>query len=100
MTRSGPSHQIRKQGTKMTNRTILLFLLVPILLSAQQTQDTKPEVLILTTGGTIASRTNAPLIAHFRDSAPGAPENSSKNKFVSKFHLGRIYSHDACNAEC
>ena len=47
----------------MTNRTILLCLLVPFLLSAQQMQDTKPEVLILTTGGTIASRTDAPLIA-------------------------------------
>ena len=47
----------------MTNRTILLFLLIPILLSAQQLQDAKSEVLILTTGGTIASRTDAPLIA-------------------------------------
>jgi len=47
----------------MTNRTILLFLLAPILLSAQHVPDTKPEVLILTTGGTIASRTDAPMIA-------------------------------------
>ena len=47
----------------MIYRTILLFLLFPILLSAQQIQGTKPDVLILTTGGTIASRTDAPLIA-------------------------------------
>ena len=47
----------------MTNRTILLFLLAPVLLSAQPMPDTKPEVLILTTGGTIASRTDAPLMA-------------------------------------
>ena len=47
----------------MTNRMILLFLFVPVLLSAQQNQDAKPDVLILTTGGTIASRTDAPLIA-------------------------------------
>ena len=47
----------------MINRTILLFLLIPTLLSAQQVQNTKPDVLILTTGGTIASRTDAPLIA-------------------------------------
>lgn len=46
----------------MTMRTILLFLLVPVLVSAQQNQDTKREVLILTTGGTIASRTDAPMI--------------------------------------
>jgi len=36
---------------------------MPISLSAQQMQAAKPEVLILTTGGTIASRTDAPLIA-------------------------------------
>ena len=42
---------------------ILFLLLFPILLSAQQVQDVKPEILVLTTGGTIASRTNAPLIA-------------------------------------
>ena len=47
----------------MTNRMILLFLFVPVLLSAQQNQDAKPDVLILTTGGTIARRTDAPLIA-------------------------------------
>lgn len=47
----------------MKNKTIQLFLLIPILLAAQKMQDTKPEVLILTTGGTIASRTDAPLIA-------------------------------------
>ena len=47
----------------MTNRTILLSLLAPILLTAQAMSDTNPEVLILTTGGTIASRTDAPLIA-------------------------------------
>ncbi len=47
----------------MTNRKILLSLLAPILLSAKAMSDTKPEVLILTTGGTIASRTDAPLIA-------------------------------------
>ena len=47
----------------MTNRTILLFLFAPILVSAQPMSDTKPEVLILTTGGTIASRTDAPFIA-------------------------------------
>ena len=52
-----------RQGTKMTNRTTLLFLLLPISLPAQETQDVNPEVLILTTGGTIASRTDAPLIA-------------------------------------
>ena len=52
-----------RQGTKMTNRTILLFLLLPISLPAQEIQDVKPDVLILTTGGTIASRTDAPLIA-------------------------------------
>lgn len=46
----------------MTNRTLLLFLFVPILLSAQQSRDTNLDVLILTTGGTIASRTDAPLI--------------------------------------
>jgi L-asparaginase len=47
----------------MPIRTILLLLLVPVFLSAQQTQSSKPEVLVLTTGGTIASRTDAPLIA-------------------------------------
>lgn len=47
----------------MTNLITLLFLLAPIILSAQPIPDTKPEVLILTTGGTIASRTEAPLIA-------------------------------------
>ncbi len=47
----------------MINRTILLFFFVPILLSAQQLEESRPDVLILTTGGTIASRTDAPLIA-------------------------------------
>ena len=47
----------------MTNRTILLFFFVPILLSAQQLEESRPDVLILTTGGTIASRTDAPLMA-------------------------------------
>lgn len=47
----------------MTIRTILFFFFFPVSVLAQQTQDVKPEVLILTTGGTIASRTNAPLIA-------------------------------------
>lgn len=42
---------------------IFLFLFAPTLLSAQNTLETKPEILILTTGGTIASRTDAPLIA-------------------------------------
>jgi len=42
---------------------VLLFLLIPVMSSAQQPQDSKPEILILTTGGTIASRTDAPLIA-------------------------------------
>ena len=46
----------------MTKRTILFLILIPVLLSAQETKDTKPDVLILTTGGTIASRTDAPLI--------------------------------------
>jgi L-asparaginase len=47
----------------MINRMILLFLLAPIVLSAQPIPDTKPGILILTTGGTIASRTDAPMIA-------------------------------------
>lgn len=47
----------------MPIRTILLLLSVPVFLSAQQMEDSKPEVLVLTTGGTIASRTDAPLIA-------------------------------------
>jgi L-asparaginase len=47
----------------MRTRIILLFLLIPGLAPAQNNLDAKPEVLILTTGGTIASRTDAPLIA-------------------------------------
>lgn len=47
----------------MINRMILLFLLAPIVLLAQPQPDTKPAILILTTGGTIASRTDAPMIA-------------------------------------
>ena len=47
----------------MINRMILLFLLAPIVLLAQPKPDTKPAILILTTGGTIASRTDAPMIA-------------------------------------
>jgi L-asparaginase len=54
---------MRRHHTKIVNRTILLFILFPVLLSAQQVQNAKPDVLILTTGGTIASRTDAPLIA-------------------------------------
>jgi L-asparaginase len=44
-------------------RAILVCLLLPFQLFAQGDRDIKPEVLILTTGGTIASRTDAPLIA-------------------------------------
>ena len=47
----------------MTIRMILLFLLAPVVLWAQPVLDKKPDVLILTTGGTIASRTAAPMIA-------------------------------------
>jgi L-asparaginase len=52
-----------RQGSKMRARIFLLFLLVAGLTSAQESLDARPEVLILTTGGTIASRTDAPLIA-------------------------------------
>lgn len=46
----------------MMSRIILLSLFIPTLLSAQQLHVTKAEVLILTTGGTIASLTDAPLM--------------------------------------
>ncbi|MGK0224578.1 MAG: L-asparaginase [Limisphaerales bacterium] len=52
-----------ERETKMINWAILILLLLPISLSAQEIQDAKTEVLIMTTGGTIASRTDAPLIA-------------------------------------
>jgi len=48
---------------KMTKQIFLLLIWIPLLSQAQQLEDTKPEILILTTGGTIASRTDAPLIA-------------------------------------
>ena len=35
-----------------------------------------------------------------RVAAPGTPEKISSNTIVSKFHLGRINSHKAGNAEC
>ena len=41
----------------------LLFLVIPVSSLAQHNEEVKPDVLILTTGGTIASRTDAPLIA-------------------------------------
>jgi L-asparaginase len=44
-------------------RTILVCLLLPGQLIAQGDMETMPDILILTTGGTIASRTDAPLIA-------------------------------------
>jgi L-asparaginase len=47
----------------MNARAFLIFLLLSGLVSAQQSADPMPEILILTTGGTIASRTDAPLIA-------------------------------------
>ena len=48
---------------RTARQLFLLLNLIPFLLQAQQLQETKPEILILTTGGTIASRTDAPLIA-------------------------------------
>lgn len=43
---------------------IILFLLIsPVLASAQSDQTPKADILILTTGGTIASRTDAPFVA-------------------------------------
>ncbi|MHC4709661.1 MAG: asparaginase domain-containing protein, partial [Planctomycetota bacterium] len=47
----------------MRTQIILLFLFMSGLAPAQERLEPKPEVLILTTGGTIASRTDAPLIA-------------------------------------
>jgi L-asparaginase len=47
----------------MRSGIILLALLVCGLVSAQENPNMKPRVLILTTGGTIASRTDAPLVA-------------------------------------
>jgi L-asparaginase len=48
-------------------RIAFLFVLFcsafPVVLLAQENEDAKPDVLILTTGGTIASRSNAPIIA-------------------------------------
>jgi L-asparaginase type II len=42
---------------------ILTLLLLPISLPVQGAEETMPDVLVLTTGGTIASRVDAPLIA-------------------------------------
>lgn len=46
----------------MRIRIALVFLLLSGLVLAQGTGESTPQVLILTTGGTIASRTDAPLI--------------------------------------
>ena len=42
---------------------IFFCIALPVVLPAQENEDAKPDVLILTTGGTIASRSNAPIIA-------------------------------------
>lgn len=47
----------------MRIRVFLVFFFVAGVVLAQERTETKPEVLILTTGGTIASRADAPLIA-------------------------------------
>lgn len=47
----------------MNARAFLIILLLSGLVSAQENGDPMAEILILTTGGTIASRTDAPLIA-------------------------------------
>ncbi len=46
----------------MRTISVLILLLTTALAAAQESAATKPAVLILTTGGTIASRSNAPLI--------------------------------------
>lgn len=51
----------RKLRSDMNKSSLILLLLFSYFLSHSQGVD-KPDVLILTTGGTIASKTNAPLI--------------------------------------
>ena len=46
----------------MRRTTVCVLLLFAGLANTQDGAETKPQVLILTTGGTIASRTDAPLI--------------------------------------
>lgn len=46
----------------MRTRITLVFFLISKLVFAQDGGESKPQVLILTTGGTIGSRTDAPVI--------------------------------------
>ena len=50
-------------GMRIASVIFIFCVNFPVALQAQENSQANPDVLILTTGGTIASRTNAPLIA-------------------------------------
>ena len=50
-------------GMRIASSILLLCMFSSVASQAQEGEGAKPDVLILTTGGTIASRTNAPIIA-------------------------------------
>jgi L-asparaginase type II len=52
-----------RSDSHLISIAFLLFLILPVPLSAQHNEKVKPDILILTTGGTIASRIDAPLLA-------------------------------------